>query len=221
MAFTIEDFRDLIGLLGQHPEWRTELRRWVLSDDLLTLPQTMHELAEAQRRTEERVGQLAVRMDELTQRMDQLAQCMDQLTVRMDRLTVRMEQLVEVQTRMGSDLERLKGSDLERRYRERAHAYFSRVLRRIHVLSGDELTALLEEAITHKQLSEEEADDILQADVVLRGRRREDGTEVYGVVEVSWGIGLSDVQRASTRATLLARIGMPATRAARAEFIIL
>lgn len=196
MAFTIEDFRDLIGLLGQHPEWRTELRRWVLSDDLFALPQTMHELAEAQRRTEERVGQLAVRMDELTQRMDQLA--------------VRMEQLVEVQTRMGSDLERLKGSDLERRYHERAHAYFSRVLRRIYVLSGDELTALLEEAITHKQLSEEEADDILQADVVLRGRRREDGTEVYGVVEVSWGIGLSDVQRASTRAALLPRTGMPA-----------
>lgn len=120
MAFTIEDFRDLIALLGQHPEWRAELRRWVLSDDLLTLPQTMHELAEAQRRTEERVGQLAVRMDELAQRMD--------------RLTVHMEQLVEVQTRLGSDVERLKGSDLERRYRERAHAYFSRMFRRLHVL---------------------------------------------------------------------------------------
>jgi hypothetical protein len=135
---------------------------------------------------------------------------MDQLTQRMEQLAQRMEQLVEVQTRMGSDLERLKGSDLERRYRERAHAYFSRLFRRIHVLSGNELMVLLEEAITHKQISEEEADDILQADVVLRGRRREDGTEVYGVVEVSWGIGLSDVQRASTRATLLARTGLPA-----------
>ena len=107
----------------------------MLSDDLLALPQTMHELAEAQRRTEERLGQLAAHMDELAQRMDQL--------------TARMDQLIEVQTRMGSDLERLKGSDLERRYRERAHAYFSRLLRRLHVLSGDELTALLEEAITH------------------------------------------------------------------------
>jgi hypothetical protein len=111
---------------------------------------------------------------------------------------------------MGSDVERLKGSDLERRYRERAYAYFSRLLRRIRVLSGDELMALLEEAVTRKQLSEDEADDILQADVVIRGRRREDGTEVYGVVEVSWGVGLSDVQRASRRATLLARTGMPA-----------
>ena len=196
MAFTIEDFRDLIQILGQHPEWRTELRRWVLSDDLLTLPQTMQELAEAQRRTEERLGQLAAHMDELAQRMDQL--------------TTRMDQLIEVQTRMGSDLERLKGSDLEWRYHERAHAYFSRLLRRLHVLSGDELTALLEEAITQQRLSEDDADDILQADIVLRGRQREDGTEVYAVVEVAWGIGLSDVQRAVRRATLLARTGMPA-----------
>lgn len=196
MAFTIDDFRDLLQLLEQHPAWRTELRRWVLSDDLLALPQTMHELAEAQRHTEERVGQLATHMDELARRLEQL--------------TARMDQLIEVQTRMGSDVERLKGSDLERRYRERAHAYFSRLLRRIHVLSGDELMALLEEAVTRKQLSEDEADDILQADVVIRGRRREDGTEVYGVVEVSWGVGLSDVQRASRRATLLARTGMPA-----------
>jgi DNA-binding transcriptional MerR regulator len=195
MAFTIEDFRDLIQLLGQHPEWRTELRRWVLSDDLLALPQTVHALAEAQRRTEERVEQLAVHMDGLAQRMDQLTQ--------------RMDQLIEVQTRMGSDLERLKGSDLERRYRERAHAYFNRLLRRLHVLSGDELTALLEAAISQRQISEHEADDILRADVVLRGRRREDDTEAYAVVEVSWGIGLSDVQRATERAALLARTGTP------------
>ncbi len=195
MAFTIQEFHDLIQLLEHHPAWRAELRRWVLSEELLALPQTMHELAEAQRYTEERIGQLTVRMDELTQRVDQLA--------------VRMEQLVEVQSRMGSDLERLKGSDLERRYRERAHAYFSRLIRRTHVLSGNELSTLLEDAVAQQQLSEDEADDILLADVVVRGRRREDGADVHLVVEVSWGIGLSDVQRASTRATLLAKLCTP------------
>ncbi len=195
MAFTIQEFRDLIQLLEHHPAWRAELRRWVLSEELLALPQTMHELAEAQRHTEERIGQLTVRMDELTQRVHQLA--------------VRMEQLVEIQSRMGSDLERLKGSDLERRHRERAHAYFSRLIRRTHVLSGDELSTLLEDAVAQQQLSEDEADDILLADVVVRGRRREDGADVHLVVEVSWGIGLSDVQRASTRATLLAKLGTP------------
>jgi hypothetical protein len=120
-----------------------------------------------------------------------------------------MEQLAETQLRMGSDLEQLKGHNLEQRYRERAPTYFSRILRRIHVLSNDELIALLDDAVTQGQLSEDEADEILQADVVVRGRHREDGTEVYLVVEVSWGVGLHDVQRAAERAALLTRLGIP------------
>ena len=188
MAFTVQEFRDLVQILEQHPEWRAELRRLVLTEDLLTLPQIVRELVEAQRRTEERVNQL-------TQQVEQL--------------THQVERLVEVQLRMGTDVERLKGSDLERRYRERGHAYFSRLVRRAHVLSGDELISLLDEAVAGGQLSEEESDEILQADVVVRGRRREDGAEVYLVVEVSWGVGISDVQRASQRATLLSRTGTP------------
>jgi uncharacterized protein YoxC len=252
MAFTIEEFRDLIQLLEDHPAWRSELRRWVLSEELLTLPQTMRALADAQHHTEEGLGQLTVRVEQLTarvddlaqrleqltarvddltqrleqltarvddlaQRMDQLVARMDQLAARMDelaqrveQLTARMDQLVEVQSRMGSDLERLKGSDLERRYRERAHAYFSRLIRRTHVLSGDELSTLIEEAVTQRQLSEDEADDLLQADAVVRGRRRDDNSDVYLVVEVSWGIGLSDVERAATRAAALTKLGTPA-----------
>jgi len=38
MPFTVEEFQDLIRLLEQHPEWRAELRRHVLSDELLELP---------------------------------------------------------------------------------------------------------------------------------------------------------------------------------------
>ncbi len=231
MAFTISDLRELIQLLEQHPTWRAELRRWVLTEELLTLPQAMYELVEIQRRTEERIGQIAGHLDTLTQRVDQLAtqmttltqrvdqltermdtltQRVDQLTERMDTLTQRVDQLVESQLRMGSDLERLKGSDLERRYRERAHAYFSRLLRRIHVLSGDELGMLLEQAVLQGYLSEDEADEVMQADVIVRGRRREDDSEAYLVVEVSWGVGLSDVQRAAERAALLSRTGISA-----------
>ncbi|HJY82880.1 MAG TPA: hypothetical protein VKK81_17570 [Candidatus Binatia bacterium] len=37
MSFTVEEFRDLIRILEEKPEWRAELRRWVLSDELLSL----------------------------------------------------------------------------------------------------------------------------------------------------------------------------------------
>ena len=142
--------------------------------------------------------------------MDEQTQRFDRLIIRIDGLTQRMEQLVETQLRMGSDLEQLKGYKLEQRCRERAPAYFSRILRRVHALSNDELVALLDAAVTQGQLSEDEAAEILQADIVVRGRRQEDGTELYLVVEVSWDVGFSDVQHAAERASLLARLGTPA-----------
>jgi outer membrane murein-binding lipoprotein Lpp len=223
MAFTVSEFRDLIQLLEQHPTWREELRRWVLTEELLALPQMVRELADFQRQTETRMGQLAQHVDTLAQRVDTLAQqtaqltthveaqaqSFDRLVIRIDSLTQRMEQLAETQLRMGSDLEQLKGHNLEQRYRERAPAYFSRLLRRVHALSNDELVALLDAAVTQGQLSRDEADTVIQADVIVRGRRWEDGTEVYLVVEVSWGVGLHDVQRAVERAALLARLGTP------------
>src|SRR5712691_5088613 len=59
VAFTVEDFQDLLRLLEQRPEWRAELRRYVLSDDVVELPSLVRGLAEAQARTEQRVAELA------------------------------------------------------------------------------------------------------------------------------------------------------------------
>ena len=65
MAFTVEDFHDLIRLLEQHPDWNRELRRMVLSAELLSLPDLVRELGEkiaaltaAQERTEVRLSRL-------------------------------------------------------------------------------------------------------------------------------------------------------------------
>ncbi len=38
MPFSVEEFRDLIRLLEERPEWRADLRRLVLTDELLALP---------------------------------------------------------------------------------------------------------------------------------------------------------------------------------------
>ena len=75
-------------------------------------------------------------------------------------------------------------------------------------LSGDELLALLETAVDQGMLSEEGADDVLLADVMVRGRRRDDRSEAYLVVAVSWGVGTGDVERAVRRASLLAQTGV-------------
>jgi hypothetical protein len=58
MPFTVEEFRDLVRILEERPEWRAELRRLVLTDEILTLPELVRALVEAQRRTEEQVAAL-------------------------------------------------------------------------------------------------------------------------------------------------------------------
>jgi hypothetical protein len=38
VPFNVNDRRDLVSLIEDRPEWRAELRRLVLTDELLALP---------------------------------------------------------------------------------------------------------------------------------------------------------------------------------------
>jgi multidrug efflux pump subunit AcrA (membrane-fusion protein) len=238
MPFTIEEFHDLVRLLEERPEWRAELRRLVLTDELLTLPELVRELAEAQRRTEERVGALDDRMAALAEAQrrteEQVAALVEAQRRTEERVTsledhiaalveaqLRTEQQIEALTAaqllterrlatLTDDMADVKGIVLELRYHHRAHAYFGPLIRRTRVLSPEEIDTLLEAAVAQGLLSEAEADEIVLADLLLRGRRREDNAEVYIVVEISWKIDLYDVERSVRRATLLSRLGTPA-----------
>ena len=241
MPFTAEEFRDLVRILEAQPEWRAELRRLVLTDELLALPEQMaalrarseqqfQELVEAQRRTDGQVAALAdaqQRTDEqvvvLTERVAVLTERVTTLAERVAVLTERVTTLAEEQRRtegqittlvqaiqtLTDDVGELKGKSLEADYRTKGHAYFSRLVRRPHVLTSDELTTLVEDARDSGVLLSFDAQEIYDADVVARGRRLEDGTEVYLLVEVSWGVGRQDIERAVQRAALLARLGTP------------
>jgi rubrerythrin len=63
MTFTITEFRALIHFLETQPEWRMELRRLLFPEALVDLPRALEALAEAQRRTEETLGQVTERME--------------------------------------------------------------------------------------------------------------------------------------------------------------
>jgi hypothetical protein len=219
MPFNVEDFQDLIRLLQERPEWRADLRRLVLTDELLALPELVRGLVQAQQRTEVRVGQLEESLESLRaeteRRFQELAAGQLTLTQHMDDMRATIQSLEEstatltvVVGRLQDDVGELKGSDLERRYRERPFAYFHRLIRQAHTLSGDELNAVLDRALAAQQLTEEDVDEIVWADAIVRGRRREDGQEVYLVVEASWGVGPYDVQRADRRAKSLAKAGV-------------
>jgi hypothetical protein len=213
MPFTVEEFRDLVRLLEERPEWREELRRLVLTPELLALPeqiaelrarseQQFQELIAAQQRTEARVDALAAAQQRTEEEVRELAQALRHLEGQVTLLTQAMQTLT-------NDVGELNGKSLEADYRTKGPAYFSRVVRRPHVLTADELTTLVEDARDNRVLLEFEAQEIYEADVIVRGRRLEDGTAVYLLVEVSWGVGRHDVERAAQRAALLARLGTP------------
>ncbi len=44
MAFTVQDFEDLIQLLDQHPQWLETLRQRLLTRELLKMPETLQQL---------------------------------------------------------------------------------------------------------------------------------------------------------------------------------
>jgi hypothetical protein len=72
MAFTVNDFHDLVALLEERPEWRAELRRLILPEELLRLPDIVRELVDAvrelteqMRRAEARLGRLETEVGDL------------------------------------------------------------------------------------------------------------------------------------------------------------
>jgi hypothetical protein len=156
----------------------------------------MTELAETQRRTEQCLAELVEAQGRLEGEMKDLA--------------AQVKTLAEVVRPLPDGMADVKRRLLEIDYRTKGPAYFGRIIRRAHVLSQDELTALVGEAVDKGTLSDEQADEIYQADVVVRGRRREDSGEVYLLVEVSWGVGTNDVERATRRAAFLAHAGVTA-----------
>jgi len=242
MSFTVADFHDLVRLLEEKPEWRADLRRFVLTDELLAVPEhiarlrqdteqrfqalssevtalataqqrteaRLSELAVAQQQTEARLSELAVAQQQTEARISTLASAQERTEAQLATLTGQVSELTQAMQTLTGRVGSLHGESLEQRYRTRGPAYFSRLLRGTHVLSSDELVSLVERAEEQGTLSDAEAQEIYDANLVVHGRRRPDGAPVYLVVEVSVGVGTHDVERAVRRATLLTRTGVTA-----------
>ncbi len=67
MSFDVTDFRDFLQVLDNHPEWQRDLRRVVLTEDLLALPESMRRL---ERLHAERMAELDQRLMDLTAAQD-------------------------------------------------------------------------------------------------------------------------------------------------------
>ncbi len=225
MAFDVHDYIDLVRLLQEHPEWRGELRRLLLTDELLALPEIVRELAEAQRRTEERVGRaeeeiaalaeaqrrteeqvraLAAAQESFARRQEWLTTVVSDLINTVGELTTTVRELTATVGTLKTTVGDLKGRVLERTYHDKASAYFGPLLRRLRVVDPYTLEDTL-----RLHLSPEEFYDLLLLDLLLCGQPRQqpEVSDLWLAVEISAVVDQSDVERVRRRAVYLRRAG--------------
>ncbi len=174
------------------------------------------ELAEAQRRTEE---SLAAHRAETERRFAELAEAQRrhyeefaahrqeflEYRAETERRFAELAETVRILTRRVGDLDGLvRGWIHEDRYRTRSRRY-RRLVRDPHILSPEEREAFLRQMEMAGRLTSEEAAELEEADVLVRGRSRATGGEVFLVVEVSATVDTDDVERAVERAEMLRR----------------
>ncbi len=204
MAFTVSDFSDLVRLLAEHPEWQVELRRLILTEDLLKLPAIVQELAEAQRRTEEQVGKLAGAVAHLEERVSRLeaavaelaeaqrraeeqvgklASAVAHLEERVSRLEAAVAELAEAQRRTEEQVGRLAGAmaHLEEQVSrlEAVVAELAEAQRR-----GEERMARLEAAVAELVEAQRRAEE--------RMARLEAGMEAMGRFQAALGATIEE-----------------------------
>ena len=129
--------------------------------------------------------------------------------------------LKTAQVKMSSQLDNLTGTDLERQAarlasrRARQHLDVNRaeLLLALTVPDHPEFRDLLNDAAAEGIISDQEADDLQQADLVLRGTTP-NGVTTNVVAEVSVTIGTDDILRASQRAAIMAQASGQPTLAA-------
>ena len=209
---TINDISDLVRILREDPDWAEAVRSVLLSQELKSLPERFDKFVELTRENNELVNRRLERLEEGQRRLEEGQKRLEE---RQQRLEERQQRLEEGQQRLEREIETLKtdvgtlkGSDTERRARETILniAKDELDLSRGSILlargrnTAPEFLGSINDAEVLGLITEEQADHVLLADIIIRARRGVDREYVYGVFEVSSTIGLNDIRRARERA---------------------
>ena len=161
-------------------------------------------LTEQVRANTEQINANTEQIQALTEQVKELVHHMKAVVARLDTHDTRLGRL-ERRT------DYLMGSDAEWRFRRNAGAYFGDILRRIRVIDNNDLAIQVDDAIVAGVFERADRRFVLALDLALRGRDWDTNEEKCLAVEVSVGLGQSDVERAKSRAILLEKLlGVPA-----------
>jgi hypothetical protein len=197
----VTSINEIIRAIRENPELRDELRRELLTDELLAMPQ---------------------RLSDLVTVVDAQGQRLSDLVTVVDAQGQRLSDLVEVVRRNGRDIEVLKndmgyvkGRVVETSLQARIIPFLSSRLnlRRATIVRGPVRDGIahdfedsIEDAGDRGEITADQRERIYGTDVIVRARRRETGETVYVPVEASFTIDRSDVDRAANTAIALRQV---------------
>jgi len=161
VAFTVRDFHDLSDLLEKEPAWRADIRRLVLSEEILSLPQVMWDLAQNVEKlsgsVDARFNQVDTKIQDLSESVDarfnqvdtKIQDLSESVDVRFNQVDTKIQDLSEsVDVRFNQVDERFNQVDkrfnqVDERFNQvderfsQVDARFNRVDRDIHALKTD------------------------------------------------------------------------------------
>ena len=221
----IETFEDILAAMENNPGLQAAMRQHVLDQEFLQLPAIVRELQQAIAQltqlvhdyiaaTDARLEQIEARLDRLEAGQARLESDVAELKTGQARLESDVEelktgqaQMAASQARMEGNMNRLIGSDYERKAARRASRLAKRYLgmedmRVIYAITmpdSNQFPVILNDAVRAGRMDASEADELEEVDIVMRGPGE------YAVAEVSVTVDESDVQRARERAGLLSK----------------
>ncbi len=184
---------DLLRLLREDPDFRDEVRRLVLSQELLELPERFGRFeANVDRQFAEVRGDIAEIRGDIAKNTSDLSGLKG----------------AEYERRVGKSFASYASMEFRQRH--------GRGLRRNRLLYSNILgkdagfDELISDAVDDGLISDDEKADLEQADAVMSGQ--DGGATVYYVGEISLTVNNRDIDRAIARATILSKVTGQETR---------
>ncbi len=215
MAFAVSDFQDLLKLLDEHPEWQAELRRKILDDEFLRLPEYVRQNSADIRELTARTTELQATTAQLQANTARLQANTAELQANTARLDAAIARLTDEQAKTAELLRRniirtdtALGAALETRYRMHPGGHLGHLVRKAHAVDPDDLP-LFSDADDDGRITEAEALAVRQLDLIVQGVQGRGSTQrdVLLAVEVSNVIDARDIGRVAARAATLRAVG--------------
>ena len=209
---------ELIKEIRENPETREEVRRLILTDELLALPPVVEEIAKTQSQIATLLARMEARQDRMDARQDRMESSIEGIRSDVGKVQSDVGKLQsdvgEIRSDVGklqsdvgeirSDMKVVKGASLESylhvQMSSRAANLFD--LRRISIVRGPlvadpthDFENSVAKALNEGVIAQTQSDRIFNTDLIVRGQDRKSRVTTYVAVEAAFTVGPDDIRK--------------------------